>query len=160
VIVAKEKLHGAYRYARNDIFPILKSTVILRALFGIFTVAFSEGAVEALVQYIHKRFKWSYEDVCTSHVVPSGFSNSKVGSSGLSFQALCHIIALCSAMPLLLRLLVRCLHDPEHANLFLIRICAGFHMLDTVFMGLSASPSAIFAGMLVWTSHDLKADGA
>lgn len=67
-------VYGAYRYASNHILPILASTRILRALFGVFTVAFSEGAVEVLLQYIHIRFRWSYEDVCSSFSM-SAFSS-------------------------------------------------------------------------------------
>jgi hypothetical protein len=47
--------------------------------------------------------------------------------SVLSFQALAHIIALCTAMPLLHSLFIRYLHDSEHANLLLMKVCVLLH---------------------------------
>jgi hypothetical protein len=61
-----ERLLGTCRYIRQDVLPMLMSTVILRGLFGILVVTFSERSGDVLLQYMHVRFNWSYEEVCNS----------------------------------------------------------------------------------------------
>jgi hypothetical protein len=64
----------------------------------------------------------------------------------LSFEALAHIIALCTVLPLLHSLFIRYLHFPEHADLALMKVCIFFHIVGTLFMGLSQHPIGIFSG--------------
>jgi hypothetical protein len=72
--------------------------------------------------------------------------------SVVSFEALAHLIMLCTLMPLLLALFVRYLHNADNANLLLMKICVFFHLVGTFMMGVSETPLTIFLGML----HDLR----
>jgi hypothetical protein len=59
----KENLHGFQAHIRYDLLPVLKSTKILRGLFGVLVVSFSEMLSNVLLQYVHIRFGWKYEKV-------------------------------------------------------------------------------------------------
>ena len=58
-----KKLQGAVQHIRCDILPMLMSTVILRGLFGILVLSFSESSGDVLLQYMRVRFGWRYEEV-------------------------------------------------------------------------------------------------
>jgi hypothetical protein len=64
----------------------------------------------------------------------------------VSFEAFAHLVMLISAMPLLLALFVRYLHDADNANLLLMKICVFFHLVGTFMMGISDRPVTIFLG--------------
>jgi hypothetical protein len=66
----KNILHGFKIHVQDDLFPVLESTKILRGLFGVVVVAFSEMLSNVLMQYAHVRFNWSYEKaIMTVHVL-------------------------------------------------------------------------------------------
>jgi hypothetical protein len=53
----------AQSHVRTDVLPMLESTVIVRGLIGMLTVSFGECVSLILMQYLHVRFKWKYEEV-------------------------------------------------------------------------------------------------
>jgi MFS family permease len=53
----------AQSHLQADVLPMLKSTVIIRGLIGMITVSFGESISIILMQYLHVRFKWRYEEV-------------------------------------------------------------------------------------------------
>ena len=67
--------------------------------------------------------------------------------SVLSFQALAHIIALCTAMPLLHSSLIFYLRDSEQANFVVMKVCVVFHLIGTALMGFSKKHLMMFIGM-------------
>jgi hypothetical protein len=55
---------GVQGHIRKEIFPLFQSKIITRVILATFLAAFAGPVLSELLQYMHVRYRWSYEKVC------------------------------------------------------------------------------------------------
>lgn len=153
-----QKLRNLLSHFKRDLLPLLRSTTILRGMFGILLVTFALLLGEVLMQYMHVRFHWSYEEVGYCLVLGGHICHEAKWCKAtfiLSFDAASKIIVLCTFLPLLHTILIKAFDSPDEANLVLGKVSVVFHGVGTFIMGISNTPTGLFAGSFPCSSSTM-----
>lgn len=103
----RETLFSVVDHVRDDLLPILGSTIVLRTMFSFFVVFVAGTMNHVVLQYVHVRFGWKYERVRsylteTSGITTNSFRPLTLCLSKPSFILFCCALRCLSSIAFLL----------------------------------------------------------